>query len=135
MPAAIATLQGHGRGAGAVAAGIRRELPWLRLVLSMREPISREISGRVHLMELNTRQQGPPTPGMHNECLLRLARGQGSMYECVLPHLAHTNATRYAEALEAWLAAWPRSQLHVIQARAGGRGRPALWHGLWALWV
>lgn len=35
---------------GVVAAGIRRELPWLKLVVSMREPISAEISGLVHRM-------------------------------------------------------------------------------------
>ena len=120
------TLQGGGLGADTVAAGIRSELPWLRLVLSMREPISREISGRVHLMELNTRAQGPP-PTMHNECLRLLAQGKASMYQCVLPHLTETNATRYAESLEAWLAAWPRDQLHVIQARRRGGGTRLLW--------
>lgn len=33
-----------------VVMGIRRELPWLKLVVSMREPISTEISGRLHRM-------------------------------------------------------------------------------------
>lgn len=35
---------------GGLATGIRRELPWLKLVASMREPISAEISGLVHRM-------------------------------------------------------------------------------------
>lgn len=35
---------------GMVASGIRRELPWLKLVVSMREPISTAISGAVHRM-------------------------------------------------------------------------------------
>ena len=33
-------------GPAVMATGIRRELPWLKLILSLREPISQEISVR-----------------------------------------------------------------------------------------
>lgn len=52
MPAHLpASLQNEGRvHPDELAGGIRCELPWLKLVVAMREPVSQEISGRVHTM-------------------------------------------------------------------------------------
>lgn len=50
LPGPVGPMAQMQEAGGAVAMGIRRELPWLKLVVSMREPISAEISGLVHRM-------------------------------------------------------------------------------------
>lgn len=106
-----------------VASGIRRELPWLKLVVSMREPISTAISGAVHRMEIIAQFVGTwpdwwvPEPA--DECLdrLRLGRTGTSMADCLRIRLG-TDKSRwfdYSLAIAGWLHAFPAEQLHVIQ--------------------
>ena len=35
-----------------LAAGVRAEVPWVKLIVSMREPISHQISGKVHTLDM-----------------------------------------------------------------------------------
>ncbi|GBG00545.1 hypothetical protein Rsub_13332 [Raphidocelis subcapitata] len=118
--------------APAIAPGLRRALPWLKLVVSLREPISQAISLRAHAAEIMARPGAHPKWFAAQEgdvCLRRLVADRATMGECALEVVRARES--YVDSLRQWLAAgWDRRQLHVMQyetfTSAGPRARAAL---------
>ncbi|GBG00586.1 hypothetical protein Rsub_13298 [Raphidocelis subcapitata] len=104
---------GDPMGPAVMATGIRRELPWLKLIPSLREPISHEISGRVHTMEMLKKRPAWFRPGPADECLMQLEQGNATMYDCVRDLIKDKEG--YIEAMAVWLATWPTEQFMIIQ--------------------
>jgi hypothetical protein len=75
--------------------------PWLKLIVSMREPISQAISMVFH--NLDSKRNVP----CYND------RGGGRIYRCGLEYLE--DESRYATWLKPWLEAYPSDQLYVFQ--------------------
>ncbi|PRW44571.1 sulfotransferase [Chlorella sorokiniana] len=106
-----------------VASGIRRELPWLKLVVSIREPISTAISGVVHrLQELGRPKEEQSdwwVPEPVDECLERMRGGTNgtSMADCLRIRLGGDKSAwfDYTRAMAGWLHAFPAEQFHVLQ--------------------
>ncbi|KAI7837039.1 hypothetical protein COHA_009116 [Chlorella ohadii] len=74
--------------------------PWLRMIVSMREPISQAISMVFHNLDSNR------NVGCYQ-------RGNGQIYRCGLEYLE--DESRYANWLKPWLAAYPPEQLYLFQ--------------------
>jgi hypothetical protein len=93
--------QGHDR----LPQGIHEIFPWVKLIIMMREPISRAMSMLIHNKEAT--QSG---------CLI-----QKSMAECLLTHsqisgdLEFPRSTNYTRALTVWLDNFPAGQVQVLQ--------------------
>ncbi|GBF94417.1 hypothetical protein Rsub_07231 [Raphidocelis subcapitata] len=104
--------------AEAIAADLRRELPWLKLVMAVREPMTQAFSGRVHTASYlsRPRDKWPPwfTLQNHDACLLRFAAGNATMGRCVL-EFVEAGMSRNTFLLKQWMGQWPREQLHVMQ--------------------
>ncbi len=109
------------RNAGRLAPQLRARMPWLRVVFSMREPISRAASMLIHNMDKHGR--GCLARKDLGECLWTGSQIRGDR--------AGGEATNYSLPLQRWIAGWPREQLHVIQVR--GCGRVGRWLGRRAL--
>ncbi|KAL4515007.1 hypothetical protein Ndes2526B_g03676 [Nannochloris sp. 'desiccata'] len=91
-----------GRG-GVLARKLYRLFPWIKVVIMIREPISRLISyTRMHTQ--STFQEWKAcSPG-------------SSLFTCLRPHLTPGAAnSNYSDALLGWLTTFPTDQLHVIQ--------------------
>jgi len=80
-------------------------LPWVKLVISLREPISRAASMLIHLKDLN--KGGCLMTKKLGECLLTESQINGA------PSGART--TNYSFPVMTWLDAYPAEQVHVIQ--------------------
>jgi hypothetical protein len=97
------------RNGDRLAVQMRHFMPWLRLVFSLRDPISRAASMLIHKKDkhgdgcLATR----PLP----ECLLEDSQISGNG--------AGASSTNYSYPVSVWAREWPREQLHVIQVRGG----------------
>lgn len=81
-------------------------MPWLRIIIQLREPISRAASMLIHNKDVNALG-----------CLMRQDMGH-----CLLHHSQITEKSTtsyqpitYTEALQPWIEAFPRDQIHVIQ--------------------
>lgn len=74
--------------------------PWLKIVMMMREPISRMISYTRMFTIKDVRGKGCMPPK--------------TIYGCLSKGLSRESAV-YANALEAWLETFPAEQVHVIQ--------------------
>lgn len=86
----------------ALAPELHRLFPWIKLVIIMREPLSRLIS----YVRMYT-QRGHEVKG----CL-----GDRNMYDCLQYHLDANEAnSNYSIPLEAWFDYFPPEQFHVIQ--------------------
>ncbi|EFN58047.1 hypothetical protein CHLNCDRAFT_142283 [Chlorella variabilis] len=72
--------------------------PWLKMAISMREPISQAIAMLLH---------NPGSPFVH-ACEEQLMRGLG--IQCTAEARAH-----YSSKLRQWMAFFPREQLHVYE--------------------
>lgn len=87
---------------------LRSTAPWLKLVISMREPLSRAVSMLAHVLH---KRKG---------CLYRL--GKEKMTRCLRtnsqlrPERLDNGTDSYTAALQAWLDEWPADQIHVMQA-------------------
>ncbi|GAB4822007.1 hypothetical protein N2152v2_009053 [Parachlorella kessleri] len=81
-----------------LARPLAAQLPWLRLVASLREPISRQLSMLAH--NLHKRRAAPSCRRRPYPCLLQSGYLGGRNYSYPLSH---------------WLAAFPAEQLFVIQ--------------------
>lgn len=93
------------RGGPAVAWGLRRTFPWLKLIIQLREPISRAMSMLVHNRDVT-----------HVGCLMRKP-----MHFCLLNNSQLTVRQppyTYEDALAPWFEAFPADKIHVIQYEA-----------------
>ena len=94
------------RNGAKVAPAVRAVLPWVRVVMLLREPISRATSALVHMHERHeTRGEGKPS---HTACL---AAG-GDVFPCLVRMLERDN---YSDGLAGWLRAFPARQVFAIQ--------------------
>lgn len=92
-----------------LAREIHKVFPWLKIVVMMREPISRVIS----YTRMWT-QKGVRT-STHKDNRIACDDGE-DLFDCLYPHLTPTAYTgHYAVPLEGWLNVWPADQIHVIQ--------------------
>lgn len=87
-----------------VIRGLRESVPWVKLVISMREPISRAASMLIHMHE--RRKKG---------CF----HYRGDLGYCLSKRsqVMHPEAgpDGYAAPMRAWLQEWPADQIHVVQ--------------------
>ena len=81
-------------------------MPWLKIIVQFREPISRAASMLIHNKEAN--QIG---------CLMKSPMGY-----CLLHHSQLTEMQKnkyepltYAEAIQPWIESFPKEQIHIIQ--------------------
>jgi hypothetical protein len=92
-----------------LAREIHKAFPWLKIVVMMREPISRVIS----YTRMWT-QKGVRT-STHKDNRIACDADE-DLFDCLYPHLTPTAYTgHYAVPLEGWLKVWPADQIHVIQ--------------------
>ncbi|GBF98961.1 hypothetical protein Rsub_12607 [Raphidocelis subcapitata] len=96
-----------------LASGVRYEVPWVKIVISMREPISHQISGKVHTLDMLKNPEWWFNPEEADLCVRQLYNGTASMYDCIRAQIKKEGA--YLESLNAWLTAFPPEQVHVIQ--------------------
>ena len=84
-----------------VVKGLREIMPWLKLIINIREPISRAASMLIHNKDVQ-----------HVGCLMRKDMG-----ECLLKQsqISKESPTSYLEALQPWFEYWPADQIHIIQ--------------------
>ncbi|GBF96609.1 hypothetical protein Rsub_09355 [Raphidocelis subcapitata] len=110
---------GHnGASVASIAADIRRAMPWVKLIVAMREPISQMISLMVHHAEQLSR---PPeqrdywmVETWEDLCLEAYIRGNATMVECVRGALQ--TRPSYADGFSMWLGVgWPWEQVHPVQ--------------------
>lgn len=93
------------RGYDRLAEDLHGIFPWLRLVLMMREPISRAISMLVHVMDKQDR--GCMSRSELAYCLLQRSQIGGDP--------DYPLATNYSAPLAGWLDAFPAGQVLVLQ--------------------
>lgn len=92
-----------------LAEEIHKAFPWLKIVVMLREPISRVIS----YTRMWT-QKGVRT-STHKDNKIACEHGE-ELFDCLYPHLTPKAYTgHYAVPLEGWLKVWPADQIHVIQ--------------------
>lgn len=81
-------------------------MPWLKIIVQFREPISRAASMLIHNKDVN--QIGCLTRSKIGHCLLhhsQLTEMQKNKYEPLT----------YTEAIQPWIEHFPKEQIHVIQ--------------------
>ncbi|KAL4430049.1 hypothetical protein ABPG77_004419 [Micractinium sp. CCAP 211/92] len=86
----------YGREGPRIAQGLREVFPWVKLIASMREPISRGISMLAHNLDKSS-----------IGCLTRR-----DVFSCLQRDLPALN---YTTPLSAWLEAFPREQIMLLQ--------------------
>ncbi|GBF98908.1 hypothetical protein Rsub_11546 [Raphidocelis subcapitata] len=105
--------------AAEVAVSLRKEMPWLKLVISLREPIGWVISGRVHSASFVAMPpaQRPTWFKMTPElfCLEGVNKGTRTMFDCLVGSL--DKKPSYRQLLAWWLddAGWPKEQFYIMQ--------------------
>jgi hypothetical protein len=98
-----------------LAAGIRAQLPWVKVVASLREPISRAASMLIHMKDREHAGCMQPKGADLFTCLStssQLTGRPGAFNALDSPH------GNYSFALAAWLEAFPAGQVHVVQYEA-----------------
>lgn len=85
-----------------LAARVAAAFPWLRVVISMRDPISQALA-----MHLHNLSHGRPDLCMD-------AHG-GAIAPCIADDLQQGGRARYGPGVAAWLAAFPPDQVHLVQ--------------------
>lgn len=109
----------YSRAGTTLAPQLLKEMPWLKVILLLREPISRASSMLVHIYDKNQMIKGMGAGG----CLKKYNKDLG---KCLLTSSqitqkgnARTNKgvfqNNYAEPLKAWLETFPRDQIYVGQ--------------------
>ncbi|PSC67215.1 hypothetical protein C2E20_9098 [Micractinium conductrix] len=86
----------YGRNGHKLARSMRELFPWLKIIASMREPISRTLSMLAHNLDLHSKG-----------CLAK-----GDAYPCLKKELVQSN---YSDPFEAWMEAYPPSQVLLLQ--------------------
>lgn len=89
-----------------LASRMAKLMPWLKIIVQFREPISRAASMMIHNKDVS---------GVG--CLMK-----DQMGHCLLHHsqitempVRHYKPITYTEAIKPWIDAFPREQIHVIQ--------------------
>jgi hypothetical protein len=93
---------------------LKQAFPWVKVVVSLREPISRAASMLIHKKDLS--DEGCLTQRGMAACLLEESQVSGN--------LAGAHATNYSFPMRHWVEGWPREQLHVIQVRSASAREP-----------
>lgn len=93
------------RGGDLLSPPLHVIFPWVKLVISLREPISRAASMLIHLKDQN--KEGCLMNRTLADCLLTESQINGA------PSGART--TNYTFPMATWLQEWPADQIHVIQ--------------------
>jgi len=91
------------RGGINLVRGLREMMPWLKLIINIREPISRAASMLIH--NRDSQKVGCLMKGELGECLLRKSQINGTPQ----------GPDNYYDAVRPWLEEWPVEQIHVIQ--------------------
>lgn len=86
-----------------LAPRLRSLMPWLKIIICVREPIARAASMLVHNFDVH--QKGCLQRKHISHCLLKESQISGAL----------DGPTSYTEALRPWLEEWPEDQLHIIQ--------------------
>ena len=95
-----------------LAHGVHKVMPWVKIVASLREPISRAASMLVHNMARNRRG-----------CLMK---PEASLYQCLVSSsqlVGHPGPWNYLDsphgnyslAIQSWLSEFPSDQVHIVQ--------------------
>jgi len=87
-----------------LAEGLYELMPWVKLISSMREPISRTISKYVMLFD-----KGINSSCIHDHSLVHCLRNDDT------PIMGNPKQSYYSHPLKAWLDNFPKEQLHLIQ--------------------
>lgn len=80
-------------------------MPWLKVIVLLREPISRAASMLIHIKDVS--KEGCLVHRSLGECLLEESQIQGAP--------SGARATNYSFPMQQWLEMWPSDQLHIIQ--------------------
>ncbi|KAL4513316.1 hypothetical protein Ndes2526B_g04995 [Nannochloris sp. 'desiccata'] len=91
------------RGGVNLVRGLREMMPWLKLIINIREPISRAASMLIH--NRDSQKVGCLMRGELGECLLRRSQINGTL----------EGPDNYYDAVRPWFEEWPAEQIHVIQ--------------------
>ncbi|KAL4443808.1 hypothetical protein ABPG75_011545 [Micractinium tetrahymenae] len=87
---------------GWLAAQVAQQLPWVRVVISMRDPISQALAMFLHNY-------------MHNRTAACWERDGQRVYSCVVQDLEAADRARYGPTIEKWTQAFPAEQLLMVQ--------------------
>ena len=108
----------YSRAGMTLAPQLLKEMPWLKVILLLREPISRAASMLVHILDKNQNIKGQGPGG----CLKKYNMDLG---HCLLTASQITQksvrnnhglfANNYSAPLQAWLETFPRDQIYVGQ--------------------
>lgn len=81
-------------------------MPWLKIIIQFREPISRAASMLIHNKDVN--QVG---------CLMRSQIGHCLLHHSQLTEMQNKNyePLTYTEAITPWIENFPKEQIHIIQ--------------------
>jgi len=99
-------------------------MPWLKIMVLLREPISRAASMLVHLKDVG--HEGCLMTRPLGDCLLEESQIQGAP--------SGARATNYTYPMQQWLEVWPLDQIHIVQVRRCGRTTAAM-QRLSAAWL
>lgn len=88
-----------------LAQQVAQELPWVKMVVSLREPISQSLA--MHLHNLS-----------HNRTASCWDENERRVYACLVDALEEEKRARYGPKLAQWMAAYPRERLHILQYEA-----------------
>lgn len=91
------------RGGVHVVRGLREMMPWLKLIINIREPISRAASMLIH--NRDSQKVGCLMRRQLHQCLLARSQIKGTL----------EGPDNYLEAVRPWFEEWPADQIHVIQ--------------------
>jgi len=90
-------------------------MPWVKIVASLREPISRAASMMIHMADHNNVGCMLPTDADLYTCLTTASQLTGHPGPFNYVDSPHGN---YSFALRAWMEAFPRDQVHILQYEA-----------------
>lgn len=86
-----------------MASQLAATFPWLRVVVSLRDPISQAIAMHLHNVmhqrEMNCTKEGDET----------------SIYHCIRRALKENSRSHYPSKVAHWMQAFPKGQLHFLQ--------------------
>lgn len=88
-----------------IAPRLIKFLPWMKIIIMIRDPISRAASMLIHLLDV--KKEGCLTENDLGWCLVHDSQINGS--------LSGATTTNYSYPVGSWFEFWPADQIHVIQ--------------------